>query len=88
MMKRSGIVLLLAATGATASAAPLVCDGILGNSGEGGRTLVRFGLPARRGMGVACDRFGSLWDRAGDGVSPCGVGEGLDVGGIVECAEQ
>ncbi len=68
-MRPSGIALtLLMVAGLTSAAAPLVCDGILGNSGEQGKTLVRFGLPPRRGMGVACDRFGSLWDRAGDGV--------------------
>lgn len=42
-------------------------DGILGNSGEEGDTLVRFAPEGAAGMGVAYDRFGSLWDRAGDG---------------------
>ncbi len=46
----------------------LAFEGILGNSGEQGPTLVRFGPEPRRGMGVALDRRGSLWDRAGAGV--------------------
>jgi len=46
----------------------LACEGVLGNSGEEGTTLVRFGPEPRRGMGVAADRLGSLWDRAGTGV--------------------
>ncbi|MES2707112.1 MAG: hypothetical protein V4726_10980 [Verrucomicrobiota bacterium] len=58
-------------------AAELRCTGILGNSGEQGPTLVRFGgnsgegsMVARgvRGLGVAVDRHGSLWDRGGEGV--------------------
>lgn len=57
-----------AAAGA-AAAETIVCEGVLGNSGGQGADLVRFadGKPAR-GMGVAHDRFGSLWDRAGEGV--------------------
>ncbi|HPD13637.1 MAG TPA: hypothetical protein PLE19_01715 [Planctomycetota bacterium] len=60
--------LLVAALASSCGAAQLVCEGILGNSGEQGETLVRFATarPAR-GMGVAVDRFGSLWDRAGAG---------------------
>lgn len=49
----------------------LVCEGVLGNSGEQGPSLVRYGEGGGRsdygGIGVACDRFGSLWDRAGKG---------------------
>jgi hypothetical protein len=48
-------------------AASLVCEGILGNSGEQGETLVRFAPAAASGLGVAYDRFGTLWDRGGDG---------------------
>ncbi len=48
--------------------AEIVCDGVLGNSGEQGASLVRFGDQSARGIGVAVDRFGSLWDRAGKGV--------------------
>jgi hypothetical protein len=51
-----------------ASAADIVCDGVLGNSGEQGSSLVRFSDASARGIGVALDRFGSLWDRAGKGV--------------------
>ncbi len=46
----------------------VACEGVLGNSGEQGATLVRFGPEPRRGMGVAADRAGSLWDRGGAGV--------------------
>ena len=42
--------------------------GVLGNSGEQGNTLVRFGPKFATGLGVVYDRFGSLWDRGGDGV--------------------
>jgi len=42
--------------------------GVLGNSGEQGDTLVRFGPKPASGLGVVYDRFGSLWDRGGDGV--------------------
>lgn len=52
---------------AGALAASIVCDGVLGNSGEQGETLVRFAEMGASGMGVAYDRFGSLWDRAGKG---------------------
>ena len=61
--------LLVAALASSCGAAELVCEGILGNSGEQGDTLVRFGDTSQaRGMGVAVDRFGSLWDRGGAGV--------------------
>ena len=58
---------------APAPAATLVCEGILGNSGEQGDSLVRFGATGvgpkgARGIGVAFDRQGSLWDRGGEGV--------------------
>ena len=50
-----------------ATAADIRSDGILGNSGEQGETLVRFAEQPTRGMGVAYDTFGTLWDRAGKG---------------------
>ncbi len=46
----------------------IVSGGVLGNSGEAEASLVRFGPEPRRGMGVAADRAGSLWDRGGAGV--------------------
>ncbi len=49
-------------------AGSLTCEGVLGNSGEQGAALVRFAAEPARGMGVAYDRFGSLWDRGGAGV--------------------
>jgi len=53
---------------AFAHAETIVCSGILGNSGEQGATLARFGEAGARGMGVAYDKLGSLWDRGGEGV--------------------
>jgi len=51
--------------------ARLRCVGVLGNSGEQGATLVRFSenrsRDQRDGLGIVCDRFGTLWDRAGVG---------------------
>lgn len=46
----------------------LASEGVLGNSGEQEAALVRFGPEPRRGMGVAADRAGTLWDRAGKGI--------------------
>ena len=44
------------------------CAGVLGNSGEQGKTLVRFGEKTASGLGAVSDETGSLWDRAGEGV--------------------
>ena len=52
-------------TAAGLRAEGIACDGILGNSGEQGTTLVRFPGTATSGMGIVCDRYGSLWDRGG-----------------------
>lgn len=41
------------------------CAGVLGNSGEQGSSLVRFEGGVASGIGVVCDRYGSLWDRGG-----------------------
>jgi len=49
-------------------AAQITCAGVLGNSGEQGQTLVRFGAVPANGLGVVHDETGSLWDRGGDGV--------------------
>lgn len=66
----SAVFLALALTG-NALAGSIVCDGVLGNSGEAGPTLVRFAEKGngrnQTGLGVAVDRFGSLWDRGGAG---------------------
>jgi len=57
----------LALTAPDAPVAKIVCDGVLANSGAAGDAVVRFGdVQSARGMGVVVDRFGSLWDRAGD----------------------
>ena len=67
-MKRLMIGIGWLALTAGAHAESLQGCGVLGNSGEQGATLVRFGAKSAGGMGVVQDRFGSLWDRAGDGV--------------------
>ena len=68
-MKTCALPFLVAAlfgmTAANLRAEGISCDGILGNSGEQGATLVRFQGAAASGMGIACDRYGSLWDRGG-----------------------
>jgi len=43
------------------------CAGVLCNSGESGDALVRFAPKPASGMGVAFDRYGTLWDRGGEG---------------------
>lgn len=50
----------------TLAADSIRCVGVLGNSGEQGATLVRFGGKPASGMGVVCDATGSLWDRGGE----------------------
>lgn len=61
------LVLALAAI-LPAHAETLEFVGVLGNSGEQGKALVRFSDKPARGIGVMCDRFGALWDRGGAGV--------------------
>ena len=53
---------------ATATADTLRFAGILGNSGEQGATLVKFGEKTASGIGVIFDKQGTLWDRGGAGV--------------------
>ncbi len=73
MKKRAVILLslwLMLPRLSQAEPARLICEGVLGNSGEQGETLVRFAKKRwlrRDGMGVVTDRFGTLWDRAGLG---------------------
>jgi hypothetical protein len=70
------LLILLRATPSLRAAEPstgqIHCDGILGNSGEQGASLVRFSLGAKStmatGAGVAYDRFGTLWGLGGDGI--------------------
>ena len=51
-----------------ARAQSLHFSGVLGNSGEQGKTLVRFASKPAPGLGIAYDpATGSLFDRAGDG---------------------
>jgi len=63
---RISLLVLLAC--ASAHAGSLTFSGVLGNSGEKGATLVKFGLAPANGLGVICDKYGTLWDRAGDGI--------------------
>ncbi len=71
-------LILLAMLAAAADGQTILCEGILGNSGHQGDNLVRFSNVDTRmkgpidggtaiGMGVAYDRYGSLWDRGGSG---------------------
>ncbi|MBA3684317.1 MAG: hypothetical protein H0W72_03650 [Planctomycetes bacterium] len=62
-----GTVILLAGV-LQLGAAELSCSGVLGNSGGQGPALLRHGQGSARGLGLAADRFGCLWDRAGKGV--------------------
>ena len=59
------LAIVVGLTAASLRAEGISCDGVLGNSGEQGATLVRFQGAAASGMGIICDRYGSLWDRAG-----------------------
>ena len=59
------VAIVVGMTATSLRAEGISCDGILGNSGEQGATLVRFQGAAASGMGIVCDRYGSLWDRAG-----------------------
>lgn len=53
---------------ATLAADSLRFAGVLGNSGEQGATLVKFGEKTAPGIGVLHDKQGALWDRGGAGV--------------------
>lgn len=68
-MNGQPILFFVAATigfsAASLQAEVIPCDGILGNSGEQGASLVRFEGAVASGMGIVCDRYGSLWDRGG-----------------------
>src|SRR4030081_1000922 len=67
-MKRLSLLLAASLLHTGAFAAELRNVGILGNSGEQGATLVRFGEKPAMGLGVVFDPQGALWDRGGDGV--------------------
>ncbi|HOD79795.1 MAG: hypothetical protein BWX88_02201 [Planctomycetes bacterium ADurb.Bin126] len=58
---------LLQAVAPAADATALRCAGVLGNSGEQGKTLVRLGPEEASGIGVVVDKYGTLWDRGGAG---------------------
>ena len=60
-----GCFLILGAGGLRAKT--IEATGVLGNSGEQGDTLVRFGKKSGAGTGVVFDAKGTLWSGAGDG---------------------
>lgn len=62
-----GAFTIIALQGGLAQADTLQFAGVLGNSGEQGSSLVKFGPGDVSGMGVIADEYGSLWDRAGSG---------------------
>lgn len=58
---------LLPITAALAQPTSIVFDGVLGNSGEKGDTLVRYESALPIGAGVAADRLGFFWATGGSG---------------------
>lgn len=68
MKKLIAYTIAAVALAASAAGETIVSRGVLGNSGEQGADLVRLNTDGASGMGVAFDRFGSLWDRGGNGV--------------------
>lgn len=68
LIRQFSVALLSMGFSACAFAQSIVCEGVLGNSGEQGTSLVRWASAPARGMGVVVDRQGFLWSRAGSGV--------------------
>ncbi|MHC4505189.1 MAG: NHL repeat-containing protein [Planctomycetota bacterium] len=66
-MRATLVTLAAILASASGSAATIRSAGILANSGESGSSLVRFGPKGASGMGVVFDRYGTLWDRGGEG---------------------
>lgn len=64
----ASVLVVMGVFALAARADEIVREGVIGNSGAQGRTLVRFSKDPAKGMGVVRDRFGSLWDRGGGGV--------------------
>lgn len=63
--KRNLLLLVFALFSIIVKGEHIVCDGVLGNSGEQGDSLVLFEGGTVSGFGIVCDRYGSLWDRGG-----------------------
>jgi hypothetical protein len=63
-----GLVMTAAANAVFARAESIRCVGVLGNSGEQGESLVSWGEQPAAGLGVAVDRDGGIWSRAGAGL--------------------
>ncbi len=61
----SSAVIALCVSAMPLKADTIKCEGVLGNSGEQGASLVRFEDWVTGGFGIVCDRYGSLWDRGG-----------------------
>jgi hypothetical protein len=69
IMKRVGIIAAATMLSLGSLAGTIESQGVLGNSGVEGESLVTFGRMDMRtvGMGVVADDQGGLWDRAGRG---------------------
>lgn len=70
-LKRTIALAMMLAVTAPSWAAKIVPQGVLGNSGEEGATLVRTktaNADQLTGVGVAADRFGTLWTTGGPGI--------------------
>ena len=76
-------ILWLIAVTLSLPAVDLTGDGVLGNSGEQGATLVRGGTTSTRGLGLAVDQAGFIWDRLGAGVLIRCAADGRQVGRFV-----
>ncbi len=59
------VVLILSGVTAPAFSETILFEGVLGNSGEQGATLIKMGTPFKGwvGFGVVCDKHRTLWDR-------------------------
>jgi hypothetical protein len=62
------ILLTLQCTPSVLNSSELVYEGILGNSGAHGESLVRFSTTLSQGIGVVQDKYGTFWGKAGKGV--------------------
>ncbi|HBC86720.1 MAG TPA: hypothetical protein DCZ94_07190 [Lentisphaeria bacterium] len=67
--KYFSIVLVLSIMSIQSMADVITCEGVLGNSGEQGASLVRLEDGVTSGFGIVCDRYGSLWDRGGSNLN-------------------
>ena len=64
--KRNLLLLVFALFAIIVKGEQIVCQGVLGNSGEQGENLVLFDNKVTSGFGIVFDKSGSLWDRGGE----------------------